>query len=73
MKFSSITNPQWANAENTLIDCVVKFDNIAEPLPFTANPQDTEEHGRLIFAMCAAGECGDVADYVPPVPLEAQE
>jgi hypothetical protein len=66
MKFSQVTNQQWANAEQTLIDCIVKFDNIGEPVPFTANPNDTEAHGREIFARCAAGEFGDVAAYVPP-------
>ena len=66
MKFSTITNQQWANPESTLIDCVVTFDHIGEPLPFTANPNDTEAHGREIFARAAAGEFGEVAAYVPP-------
>ena len=66
MKFTTVTNPKWANAENTLIDCVVTFDHIGEPVPFTANPNDTVEHGREIFARCAAGEFGEVAAYVPP-------
>lgn len=66
MKFLTVSNPQWANAENTIIDCVVTFEQIGEPVPFTANPQDVEAHGREIFALCAAGEFGPVADYVPP-------
>ena len=71
MKFSKINSPQWSNASNTLIDCVVTFDHIGEPLPFTADPQDVEAHGREIFARCAAGEFGPVAAYVPPPePLE---
>lgn len=65
MKFSSIANPQWANADQTLIDCVVTFDRLGEPVPFTANPNDTEPHGREIFERCASGEFGRVADYVP--------
>lgn len=68
MRFSEIKNPQWANAEKTLIDCEVTFDHIGVPVTFTANPLDTEAHGRLIFAMCSTGECGAVADYVPPPP-----
>lgn len=67
MKFSTVQNPAWANAEHTLIDCVVTFDHLGgEPVPFTANPNDTETHGREIFARASAGEFGPVADYVPP-------
>ncbi len=66
MNFSKITSPQWANSENTMIDCVVTFEIIGEPVPFTANANDTEAHGREIFARCMAGEFGEVAAYVPP-------
>lgn len=72
MEFSTITSPQWANAEQTAIDCMVTFDHIGEPVPFTANAQDTEQHGRDIFTRAAAGEFGEVAEYVPPVQSEAQ-
>lgn len=68
MRFSNITSPQWANAEQSAIDCFVTFDEIGETVPFTAQPNDTAKHGREIFALCAAGECGPVADYVPPPP-----
>lgn len=66
MKFSELKTPTWANAENTLIDCVVTFEHIGEPVPFTANPNDPAEHGREIFARCVAGEFGEIAAYVPP-------
>jgi hypothetical protein len=66
MKYSKIENPQWTNAENTAIDCVVTFDHIGAAVPFTANPNDSEAHGREIFERCAAGEFGEVATYVPP-------
>lgn len=66
MKFSTITAPKWANAEQTAIDCMVTFDIIGEPVPFTATPNDTEAHGREIFARCASGEFGEVAAYVEP-------
>ncbi len=69
MKFSEVTNPQWANAEQTAIDCTVVFDHIGEPVPFTANPLDPLAHGREIFERAAAGEFGPVADYVAPPPL----
>lgn len=71
MKFSTVTNPQWVNAEHTAIDCQVTFDGLGE-VPFTATPTDTAEHGREIFARAIAGEFGPVGDYVPPPPTPAQ-
>jgi len=62
----SVTNPQWANPQNTLIDVIARFAEIDEDLPFTANPLDTEAHGREIFARASAGEFGVIATYVPP-------
>lgn len=66
MKFLTITDPQWTSEEHTAIDCMATFDHIGEPVPFTANPNDSAAHGREIFERCAAGEFGEVADYVPP-------
>jgi hypothetical protein len=33
-------------------------------LPFTADANDVEAHGRLIFADIVSGKYGDIADYV---------
>ena len=38
------------------------------PIPFTASSDDTEEHGRLLFADAQAS----AAPYVPPLPTLAQ-
>lgn len=62
-------NPQWANAANTLIDCEIEHP-VYGVIPFTASPDDVEDHGREIFARCVAGEFGTVADYVPPATTE---
>jgi hypothetical protein len=59
-------NPVWANAEHTLIDLIIKWDAFDEELPFTANPNDNEAHGRAIFAAAKEGSFGPVAEYVPP-------
>lgn len=71
-----IKNPQWANAERTLIDVEIQHP-VFGWIPFTASPEDVEAHGRELFAMLAAGEGGPVADYVPPPepvkPVQAQE
>lgn len=70
MKYTQVTNPQWANAEHTVINCDVNFDDLSEEfVPFTANPLDTANPAsKEIFDACVAGEYGPVAEYVPPPP-----
>lgn len=67
---TALTNPIWADAEHTRIDCVIttsQFGN--EQLPFTADQNDVEAHGRAIFASIVAGRYGPIAEYVaPPEP-----
>ncbi len=58
-------NPRWANPQKTIVDLNVSHPVFGE-IPFTANPEDMEPHGRELFARAAAGEFGPVADYVPP-------
>ncbi len=64
--------PRWANAEQTRIDLVIKWDSYPEELPFTASPDDVEEYGRQIYAAAAAGQFGPVAPYVAPVATAEQ-
>jgi hypothetical protein len=66
MKLEYAKDPRWANAEHTRINLTVRFAEIPEDLPFTASPDDVEEHGRAIFAAAAAGEYGHVTEYLPP-------
>ena len=35
-------------------------------IPFTASPDDVEEHGRVLYEKAVSGEFGDIAEYVPP-------
>lgn len=35
-------------------------------IPFTATPDDTEVHGRIIYARAVQGEAGPIAPYEPP-------
>ena len=37
-------------------------------IPFTANPNDSEELGCALYAAAIAGELGAIAPYVPPSP-----
>jgi hypothetical protein len=64
---TSVANPRWSNAEHTMIDCEITTSQFgAEVLPFTANQNDVEAHGRAIFQDLVDGKYGPVAEYVPP-------
>jgi hypothetical protein len=66
---TSLSNPRWANAEQTAIDCEITTSQFGEEvLPFTASANDVEAHGRAIFADIVSGKYGPVAEYVPPKP-----
>jgi hypothetical protein len=62
----SIHSPIYVDNTGTRIDCMVKFDTVPVELPFTADANDVEEHGRAIHAALVAGEYGPIAAYVPP-------
>jgi hypothetical protein len=50
-----------------MIDCEITTSQFGdEVLPFTANLNDCEPHGRAIFADIVAGFYGEIAGYVPP-------
>jgi len=72
MQLEYAKDPRWANAEQTLIDLIIKWDSYPEELPFTANPNDVEEYGRQIYAAAAAGQFGPVAPYVAPIATADQ-
>lgn len=53
--------------DGSSFECVVKFAEISEELPFHATPNDAEEHGRLIYSNISAGLYGEIAPYAPPL------
>jgi hypothetical protein len=61
----SASNLRWADASHTAIDLLLQTAEFGE-IPFTASPDDTEQHGRDIYARAMAGEWGPVAEYQPP-------
>ena len=68
MKITSATNLQWGNPEHTYINMNVTFEHTGDDvLPFTANQNDTEAHGKDIFNRAVSGEWGAIAEYVEPV------
>jgi len=71
MKYTQVKNPQWANAEHTLINCEVDFDDLREELvPFTAVASGDYPHSHQIFAECIAGQYGEIAEYIAPPVVE---
>jgi len=58
-------NPQYSKADNSTIDVEVNHPTHGW-IPFTADPNDTEAHGREIHAKALAGEYGVIAAYVGP-------
>ena len=69
MNYTNISNLKWANAEQTALDATVEFEGIGA-VPFTAHPDDVEQHGREIFARASTGEFGSIAPYVRNIEAE---
>ena len=61
-----IKNPVYVDETGDRIDCDVKFDTLPTYVPFTADKNDVEPHGREIYAQLVAGDWGPIAPYVPP-------
>jgi hypothetical protein len=72
---TSLTNPVWSNAAHTAINCNITTSQFGEEvLPFTADQNDVEAHGRAIFTDIVAGAYGAIGEYVaPPAPTEANQ
>ncbi|APL99502.1 tail fiber protein [Aquamicrobium phage P14] len=58
-------NLVYSSQDGTLIDLEVNHPDFGW-VPFTASPDDSEEHGRAIYAAAVAGEFGPVAPYDGP-------
>ena len=68
MIVEDVKNPIYANAQNTEINCSVKFDTIPEYLPFTASPSDPMDYGRQLYDDLIAGKWGNIAPFpMPPI------
>ncbi|EKQ0372082.1 DUF4376 domain-containing protein [Escherichia coli] len=72
MNVEKISNPQWADAAHTMINCMVKFEGFEKEIPFTATKNDNSEHGKAIYAVCTGGDAGQISEFVPP-PLPSPE
>lgn len=72
MKVEYAKDPKWANEQQTVVDLTVKFEEIDEELPFSAQPNDTMAHGRDIYARALEGEFGDIDPWTPPTIEELE-
>ncbi|AWH15046.1 tail fibers protein [Aeromonas phage 85AhydR10PP] len=65
--------PSWGNEEKTAINLKVMFEHSGhEVIPFTATPDDTEEHGRELFTRAKFGEYGEIAPYSGPTQADLE-
>lgn len=62
---TSAKNPQWANAEHTLIDLIVSHA-VHGDIPFSASPNDAELYGVDLFNAAMAGDFGPISPFVEP-------
>ena len=62
MKVEKIFTARWADEAHTMIDVTVKFEEMAEAIPFTAVNYDQEDHVRDVWNIAAA---------MPPEPFVA--
>ncbi|HGG5994659.1 TPA: DUF4376 domain-containing protein [Salmonella enterica subsp. diarizonae serovar 61:r:z53] len=69
-----ITAKDAAYNESGTINCLVHFEGFADFIPFTASPDDTEEHGRQLYADLKAGIYGPVTPFtVTPEMIQAAQ
>ena len=72
MQYTNITDLQWANAEHTVLNCIVDIEGLG-PVPFSAVAEGDYAHTHEIFARAVAGEFGPIVDYQPPAAPTAEE
>jgi hypothetical protein len=69
LTIKSATSPKYITVDNSVIELQVMFEEFGDSiLPFAAMANDTEEHGRELYARAIAGEFGEIAPcFAPPV------
>lgn len=66
----TLLDARWDDAEHNSVTATVMFTDSGKTMPFTAARDDSEAHGRWLFALARDGQFGPVAEFVPPTPLE---
>lgn len=62
----TVKNLQWANAEHTQFECLVKYEEFNEEHPTGVCASDRYEHIQALWTKALNGEYGEIAEYVPP-------
>ena len=65
MNILKAVNPTCAKADHSAINLDITIDGCGD-VPFTASPDDSEAHGRELFARASSGKFGMVAEYIAP-------
>jgi len=65
-----VKNLRWANAEHTLFDCIVKYEEFDEELPTSANAIDPYEHIKTLWDNGLKGIYGTITEFTPYVPTK---
>jgi hypothetical protein len=63
ISWAQSTDSFWVQSPRAPIDCWVKFNHSKQEVPFTASPEDTEQHGRLLYNRLISGEFGKIHPY----------
>lgn len=74
MNYTSVTDLKWVNAEHTILECTVDFEDLG-PTPFGASDADSMPYAVSILASARTGEFGPITAYTAPVvpaPTQAQ-
>lgn len=70
-KIEYAKNPEWTNSKKQQINLVVKFVEIDQEVSFTADPNDSVEHGRVLFQQALSKAYGEIAE--PDLILELEK
>lgn len=64
MQILSITDARYSNPEKTAVDCLVTFDTIGHPVPFTARGDILDTNTQLVWGkLHVEGEEIEIAPY----------
>lgn len=61
-----VKSPKWADEQHSMFECIVKFEEFADEMPFGCNSTDVYEHTKEVWNRALAGEFGEISEYVPP-------
>lgn len=74
MKLQYAKNPYWADANKTVLNLTVCWEEWpTQEMPFSATADDVEAHGRALFERAVAGDFGEISEYIPPAPPSYEE